>query len=383
VQVSTGLLWHVIVEDNVDLLNVDTSGEKLSGDQDTVLELLEAIVDLDSLLVWNLSVDSLGWDGLSVEDLDQFLGVGDRADEDDNLVELELVNQIHQLGDLLAVLNIDVVLAETVKGEFALVLNQNLSWISHELTAGVLHLSREGGSEHHDLLVMWSSLEDLLDIASHVDVIKNLIALVKDEHLELVKVEGLAAGEGEDSSWGSNNDVWWSGSLKHLLLTRGWGTSVDDLGSHILHELGKTIELSLDLVGQLLGVAENQSLAWLWVVSEALKDGEDKDGSLSHTRDSLAESVNSQDGLWDALLLDIRWMLESTINDGLLKGWLQEHILERGGVDSDVSSWFGGSGGTGCNILSIIRDEFEFFFNVFVVWKGVVLVWLSLDHFLI
>lgn len=48
VKVGVGTLWHVVVEDDVDLLNVNASSENLSCDQDAVFELLESFVDFDS-----------------------------------------------------------------------------------------------------------------------------------------------------------------------------------------------------------------------------------------------------------------------------------------------------------------------------------------------
>lgn len=48
VQVFVALFGHVEVEHDVDLLNVDAAGEEFGGDQNAVLELLEAVVDFDS-----------------------------------------------------------------------------------------------------------------------------------------------------------------------------------------------------------------------------------------------------------------------------------------------------------------------------------------------
>ena len=49
VQVFVALFGHVEVEHDVDLLDVDTAAENLSRDQDSVFELLESVVDFDSL----------------------------------------------------------------------------------------------------------------------------------------------------------------------------------------------------------------------------------------------------------------------------------------------------------------------------------------------
>ena len=83
----------------------------------------------------------LGWDSVFVEDLVEFYGIINVADEDNHLVELKLVNQVHQLGDLISLFKADVVLAETVKCELTLVLDKDLCRVAHELAAGQLDLS--------------------------------------------------------------------------------------------------------------------------------------------------------------------------------------------------------------------------------------------------
>jgi len=59
-------------------------------------------------------VDSFGREELLVENFSQLLGVLDGLDEDDYLVELQLVQKIHELGDLLFLVEHNVVLSESV-----------------------------------------------------------------------------------------------------------------------------------------------------------------------------------------------------------------------------------------------------------------------------
>ena len=113
-------------------------------------------------------MDGLGGDGVGVEHLVELDGVVDVAHEDDNLVELELINQIHELGDLVALLKAHVVLAQTVEGELALLLDEDLSGVAHKLAAGHLDLVGESSSEHHHLLGVRSLLEDVLDVGTHI-----------------------------------------------------------------------------------------------------------------------------------------------------------------------------------------------------------------------
>ena len=44
VEVSVGILGHVVVEYNVDTLNVHTTAKQVGGHQDTLLEILELLV---------------------------------------------------------------------------------------------------------------------------------------------------------------------------------------------------------------------------------------------------------------------------------------------------------------------------------------------------
>ncbi len=44
VKVGIGILWHVIVENNVHTLNVHATSKQIGGDQDTLLEILELLV---------------------------------------------------------------------------------------------------------------------------------------------------------------------------------------------------------------------------------------------------------------------------------------------------------------------------------------------------
>ena len=113
-------------------------------------------------------MDSLGRNGVLVEHLVELDRIVDLAHEDDHLVELKLIDQIHQLTNLVALVKADIVLAKTMEGELALVLNEDLGGGAHKLAASNLDLWGQGGCEHHHLLTMRSLLKDLLDVATHV-----------------------------------------------------------------------------------------------------------------------------------------------------------------------------------------------------------------------
>lgn len=136
VQVGVAVSRHIVVEHNVDLLDIDAAAEDLSGDKDAVLEVLEALVDLDPLVLAEVTVHGLGRQSLLVQDLGQLDCVRDGLDEDDDLVEVKGIDQVSQLGVLLVFGELHVVLLQTVQGELRLVLDEDLSWVAHKLTAG-------------------------------------------------------------------------------------------------------------------------------------------------------------------------------------------------------------------------------------------------------
>ena len=58
-----------------------------------------------------------------------------RADEDDDLVELEAVEQIVELSILLALIELQIVLLQTMESQLLLVIDVDLQRVLHELLA--------------------------------------------------------------------------------------------------------------------------------------------------------------------------------------------------------------------------------------------------------
>lgn len=123
--------------------------------------------------------------------------------------------------------------------------------------------------------------------------------------LDVLKVEGLLLDEGKDTTGGSDQNV--RAELlvaENVLISLDGGTTIEDLRANFGQVLAEAGVLVLDLEGQLAGVAEDNNRDLTRDSLDLLERGEDKDGSLTHTRLSLAENIHSEDGLGDALLLD-------------------------------------------------------------------------------
>src|SRR3546814_97420 len=53
VQVLVAVVWEIVVDHNVHTLDVDTTAEKVGGDEDTLLELLESLVAANAVVPTN------------------------------------------------------------------------------------------------------------------------------------------------------------------------------------------------------------------------------------------------------------------------------------------------------------------------------------------
>ena len=176
-QVGVGILGHVVVEHDVDALDVHATAEQVRGDQDALcraiwshhtetwftplhgditnlFKVLELLVAFQALLLGHAPVDGDRRKVLLDEQLRQSDTTLHAANEDDNLrrrkatshrfigkktalpgrehvynntclVELQRVQQFEQFLVLLVLLQLDVVLKQTVQRELGLVVHVN------------------------------------------------------------------------------------------------------------------------------------------------------------------------------------------------------------------------------------------------------------------
>jgi len=113
VQVRVARVWHVVVDDDVDALNVDAAPPDVRRDEDAVLEVLEVLVHLDPLLLLHRRVDGDRGKVALLQQLVELHRARDRLHKDDHLVELERVEQLVELPVLLVFGQLDVVLLQS------------------------------------------------------------------------------------------------------------------------------------------------------------------------------------------------------------------------------------------------------------------------------
>lgn len=91
----------------------------------------------------------------------------------------------------------------------------------------------------------------------HTGLLKHFVALVENEHAEVREVKVALLDEGQDAARSAHDDVGLLETLEksHVLVDRH--AAVDDLGADVRQLRLESLELLLDLVGELSVVAED------------------------------------------------------------------------------------------------------------------------------
>jgi hypothetical protein len=215
----------------------------------------------------------------------------------DSLVQ---VGESIQLPVLL--LDGDVELLDTFKGQLGL-LDQDTDRVAHELGGDLKNVLGHGGGQENDLGRLWEELEDIIDLLGETTLRlsvkehnkpsrathrKHLIGLVKNEHLHGVGLEESSLDHVLDTTRGSDDDL--GTVLKSLHVITNAGTTNAGVALDV-HEVTDSNNDLLDLLSQLTGWREDQSLALLDVGVKLLKDGNGESGGLSSSRLSLSNNI--------------------------------------------------------------------------------------------
>ena len=179
-------IWHVVVDGNVDALDIDATAEDIGADADTVNEVLEVGVALDTVLYVSMGIEEVEhwetlpllltdtrvhshrWEVTLAQETIEFRSTHSALDENNDLIVIELIENVVKTTILLSFPELDIVLLETVKRKLSFVVNVDLKWILHELLADRACGWGERGREHHDLFLSGSGAEDFLDVTAHV-----------------------------------------------------------------------------------------------------------------------------------------------------------------------------------------------------------------------
>ena len=177
---------QVVVDGEVNSLNINTTSQDVSRNTDTLVEFFEFFEAFDTIRYISKEkikrnvVESLPLflaytrvhrntrEVTLAEKLVKFIGAECALDENDDLVEFQVVQKLVQLPVLLGLVELDVVLQQTVKGQFCIIINVDLQRVLHKLLADGSNLLRQSGAKHHHLFLSRCSTENGLNITTHI-----------------------------------------------------------------------------------------------------------------------------------------------------------------------------------------------------------------------
>jgi hypothetical protein len=245
------LLLHgkLVVDDETNLLDIDTSSEQVGGDQDSDGTGSELLHDDFTLLLVHLSVHAgdnevLGGHRL-LELVDPSLGVT----VNDGLLDVQVRVQVQEhINFPLVLLDGDVVLVDTFKGE-VLLLHKDLGGVSHEMLGKAENIRGQSSREEADLDVGGQELEDVLNLGLEATG-EHLVSLIQDEKLEVVCLEEASPHHVVHAAGGSDDDVLTLLEDADVLLHDGAADASVHLDAEVL---ANRVDDEGDLHGQLTG----------------------------------------------------------------------------------------------------------------------------------
>lgn len=297
----------VVVDDQGNLLDIDTTGKQVGGDQDTGRSRAELLHDDLTLALLHVSVHGRDSELAGSQLLGQPVDLSAGVAEDDGLGDGDGLVEIAEGVQLpLLLLNSNVELLDTLEGQLVL-LDQDTDGVAHELGGNLHNLGGHGGRQEDNLGAWGETLENVVDLVLETTG-QHLIGLIKNEHLHVVGLEGTTVDHVKDTTGGTDNNLGTVSEDLHVITDVG--TSDTGVASD-LHEVTEGDDNLLDLLGQLAGGGEDQGLA-LGVGEIQLLEGRDREGGgLSGTRLSLGNDIMALDNGENGTLLDGRGTFET------------------------------------------------------------------------
>jgi hypothetical protein len=278
---------EIVVDDKGNLLDVDATGEEVSGDQDTGRTGTELLHDNVTLALVHVTVhgrDSEVTGGELVgEPVDLSAGVA----EDDGLGDGDGLVQVREGVELpVLLLNGNVELLNTFEGKLVL-LDEDTDGVTHELGGDLEDVLGHGGGKEDDLGGLRKELEDVVDLLSETTG-QHLVGLVEDELLHAVGLEDATLDHVVDTAGGTDNDLGTVLEGLHVVADAGAanaGVALD------LHEVADGDNDLLDLLGKLTGGSKDQGLAGLDAGVDLLEDRDGEGGGLAGTGLGLSDNI--------------------------------------------------------------------------------------------
>jgi hypothetical protein len=326
VQVVLLVAGEIEVDHDVDVVNIDTAGNEVGGDEHTGAAGAEGGHDLLALTLGHLGVHRRHGVVVGVELLGDPVDLAARVGEDDGLGNGDGLVQVHQGVQLVLLLDGDEELLDTLERQ-VVTLDEDTGGVTHELLGELEDVFGHGGREERDLDVLWQELEDLVNLVRET-LGEHLIGLIKDQDAEAVSAEGTALDHVGNAAGGADGDDDASLQLLQVLLHAGStneGVREALKVAHVLTDLGDD---GVGLLSQLSRGRQDQGLEVTVTEVNALQKANREGTGLAGTRLRLGDDVATADERGDGTLLDGGGLLKTVRVDTAEKVLMKGHVVE-------------------------------------------------------
>lgn len=206
VNVVLEILWEIVVDDKGNLMDINSTSQKIGGDENTGRSSSKLSQDNITILLSDVSVSGGDSEVLSAHSVGEVIDLSSGVTEDDGLGNVEGIVQVAK-GIQFPVFpfNGNIKLFNSFQGQFVS-LDQNSNWLVHESSGDLQSFWGHGGRENSDLGLAWENLEDIVHLVLESSG-KHFVGFVENEQFDMVGSENSSAEHVVDSSGSSYNDV--------------------------------------------------------------------------------------------------------------------------------------------------------------------------------
>ena len=157
---------EIVVDDQRDLLDIDTTGQKVSGNQDTRRTGSEFLHNQVTLSLVHVTVHGRDGEVTSGELIGEPVNLSAGVAEDDGLGDSNGLVQVREGIEFpLLLLDSDVELLDTFQGKLVL-LDEDTNGVAHELGRNLQNVLGHSSREENHLGGLGQELEDVIDLLS-------------------------------------------------------------------------------------------------------------------------------------------------------------------------------------------------------------------------
>lgn len=316
-------LREIEIDHDVHRLDVDTSSHEIRRDQVTGLSIPEAMEDFVSLLLIHLRVDVETFTPHAHDRLRQEFHAHDTLAEDDGLVDVELLEEGRDTGDLLLLLQVGVELGDPLESEFFHLVDQ----VCPGVHVGPLEIAdgfRIGRREEEHLAVVRNVFQEICHDTLEV-VREEFVCLIQDEHPDLVHLRDVPVREIQETTGGGDDDmdrVHETHDVFREACTTGADHDLDtEVLGDVLHDVGS-------LESELSGRDDHDSLDVRSVGIDSLQDRHDEARSLSGPVLRASHDVMPLECEGDTVLLDRSRLFPAHLVDPLEEVPVELEVFE-------------------------------------------------------